>query len=197
MIDWENPTVLEGKKVILAPLEKEHKYDLIAAAKDGNLWELWYTSVPSENNIDEYINAALRHRQNKTALPFVVIHKATNSIIGSTRYCNVDRVNRRVEIGYTWYAKSFQRTGINTECKYLLLQHAFETYETIAVQFQTNWFNYKSRNAILRLGAKQDGVLRNHRIDQNGYLRDTVVFSIINSEWKTVKRSLEFEMKKY
>jgi len=197
MINWEKPTILEGKLVKLIPLEEEQSKDLILAANDGELWSLWYTSVPSENTIDQYIGTALQQQQRKTSLPFVVISKTTNSIIGSTRYCNINSKNRRVEIGYTWYAKSNQRTGINTECKYLLLKNAFEVYNTIAVQFRTNWYNFKSRSAILRLGAKQDGVLRNHRIDKDGCLRDTVVFSIIESEWKMVKKSLEFEMKKY
>lgn len=197
MIDWKNPTVLEGTLVKLIPLKKEYKEDLLLAAQDGELWNLWYTSVPSEESIDKYIDTAFQQQQSKSSLPFVVINKATNSIIGSTRYCNIDSQNRRVEIGYTWYSKSSQRTGINTECKYLLLKNAFEIYNTIAVEFRTNWFNFKSRNAILRLGAKQDGVLRSHRVDKDGCLRDTVVFSIIEHEWKMVKKSLEFEMKKF
>ena len=197
MIDWNDLNALEGNKVKLIPLAIEHKDDLLSAAKDGELWNLWYTSVPSEETIDEYLEAAFTQFKNKQSIPFVVLNKASNTIIGSTRYCNIDSTNRRLEIGYTWYAKSSQRTGINTECKFLLLKNAFENYKTIAVEFRTNWFNYKSRNAILRLGAKQDGVLRNHRILQDGSKRDTVVFSIIDSEWVTVKKSLEFEMGKY
>ena len=116
--------------------------------------------------------------------------------MGSTRFCTVDAPNRRVEIGYTWYSQRVQKTGINTECKYLLLQHAFETLDAIAVEFKTNFFNFPSRNAILRLGAKQDGIIRNHRIDKMGNIRDTVIFSILNSEWPVVKTSLEFKMNK-
>ena len=197
MINWEKPTTLESKHLRLLPLSLEFKEGLLNAAKDGELWKLWYTSVPSAESIDQYIATALQQQQDKASLPFVIVDKTTDSIIGSTRYCNIDSSNRRLEIGYTWYAKSFQRTGVNTECKHLLLQHAFEVYQVIAVEFKTHWFNYRSRNAIQRLGAKQDGVLRNHRIDKDGCIRDTVVFSIIASEWKTVKKSLAFEMEKY
>lgn len=197
MINWDKPTTLESKHLRLLPLSLEFKEGLLNAAKDGELWKLWYTSVPSAETIDQYIATALQQQQDKASLPFVIVDKTTDSIIGSTRYCNIDSSNRRLEIGYTWYAKTFQRTGVNTECKHLLLQHAFEVYQVIAVEFKTHWFNYRSRNAIQRLGAKQDGVLRNHRIDKDGCIRDTVVFSIIASEWKTVKKSLAFEMEKY
>lgn len=125
---------------------------------------------------------------------FAVIDNATQKIIGSTRYCNADAINKRIEIGYTWYAKSFQRTGINTECKYLLLTHAFETLNVIAVEFRTHWHNQASRTAIARLGAKQDGVLRNHQKSAEGVYRDTVVFSIIDLEWSAVKTNLQFKM---
>ena len=197
MINWNNPIRLEGEKVSLIPLEMIHKEDLVSAAKDGNLWELWYTSVPSANTVDQYITTALDQLDNKSSIPFAVLDKASNKIIGSTRYCNIDTAHRRLEIGYTWYAKSYQRTGVNTECKYLLLENAFENLGTIAVEFRTHWSNHRSRNAIMRLGAKQDGVLRNHRIDKEGNLRDTVVFSIIQSEWNTIKKSLEFEMQRH
>lgn len=181
----------------MIPLEKAHRDDLLKAAADGNQWELWFTSVPSEQTIDTYLATAFQELADSRSLPFAVFSKVENRIIGTTRYCNIEAEHRRLEIGYTWYAKSFQRTGVNTECKYLLLRHAFDNLDTIAVEFRTNWFNYRSRNAILRLGAKQDGVLRNHRIDKDGILRDTVVFSIIQSEWKTIKKSLEYEMSRY
>ena len=184
---------LIGNRVSLIPLEKTHKEGLLKAASDGNLWELWFTSVPSIKNIDSYIETALH---SKDMLAFTIINNADNSIIGCTRFCNIGPNNYRLEIGYTWYAKSVQRTGINSECKLLLLKHAFESLDCIAVEFRTHWFNTASRNAIAKLGAKQDGVLRNHRIDADGVFRDTVVFSIIKSEWKTVKRSLEFKLKK-
>lgn len=194
---WNRPTTLSGTVVELVPMTLAHKDALLAAASDGELWKLWFTSVPSSETIDLYLGSALSQQDQQTALPFVVIHKATGSVIGTTRYCNMEPSNRRLEIGYTWYAASFQQTGVNTECKQLLLQHAFEALDCVAVEFRTNWFNYASRKAILRLGAKQDGVLRNHRIDHEGNLRDTVVFSIISGEWPTVRRSLLFQMEKH
>ena len=195
--NWLNNVELLGKKVKLLPLSESHKDGILAAASDGELWNLWYTSVPNKSNIDNYIAFALNEQKEQRSLPFVVVDLATGKIIGSTRYCNAEPDHRRLEIGYTWYAKSCQRTGVNTECKHLLLSHAFETLGAIAVEFRTNWYNFKSRSAIARLGAKQEGVLRNHRIGADGVLRDTVVFSIIQNEWKSVKYSLEFEINKY
>ncbi|MEM6863624.1 MAG: GNAT family protein [Bacteroidota bacterium] len=198
MAKWLSPVELEGNFVKLLPLTESHKSEVLDAASDGKLWELWYTSVPSSDTLDSYMGFALKQKSEGLALPFVIVEKATGKVVGSTRFCSVDAPNRRVEIGYTWYSQSVQRTGINTECKYLLLQHAFETLDAIAVEFKTNFFNFPSRNAILRLGAKQDGILRNHRIDRMGNIRDTVIFSILKSEWPTVKTALEFKMhKKY
>ncbi|MDC6366172.1 MULTISPECIES: GNAT family N-acetyltransferase [Flavobacteriaceae] len=196
MQTWLSPVTLEGSLVKLIPLQKSHTTDLLDAASDGNLWDLWFTSVPSEKTIEAYIDTALKTQEEDTALPWAVVDKATNKIIGSTRYLNAEGPNRRLEIGATWYAKRVQRTGINTECKYLLLKHAFETLKSIAVEFRTHSHNHASRNAILRLGAKQDGILRNHRIIADGSYRDTVVFSILESEWPTVKTSLEYRMNK-
>ncbi|MGB0862935.1 MAG: GNAT family N-acetyltransferase [Saprospiraceae bacterium] len=197
MKPWLAPIHLEGEKIKLVPLTKNHRNRLLQAASDGKLWQLWYTSVPSSETIDSYIETALQQNQNQQSLAFVIIHKDTNTIVGTTRYCNVNIPHRRLEIGYTWYAKSFQRTGVNTECKYLLLQNAFEEYKAVAVEIRTHFHNHPSRKAIARLGAKQDGILRNHKIHKGGQLRDTVVFSIIESEWTTVKHSLEFKMKQY
>jgi RimJ/RimL family protein N-acetyltransferase len=194
MKKWLETTELEGNLVKLIPLSLSHKNALLEAASDGELWNLWFTSVPSQEKIDEYLAFAFSEQDANRALPFVIIDKKTDKIIGSTRFCNVVESNKRVEIGYTWYSKSYQRTGINTECKYLLLKYAFDNLKCIAVEFRTSWYNQVSRKAILRLGAKQDGVLRNHQIDANGTLRDTVVFSIIESEWQGVKKLLEFEM---
>lgn len=191
---WLYETTLKGNLVTLAPLNREHSNALLDAAGDGELWKLWYTSVPSSNSIGAYLDQAFKDQSDGRALLFVVIDNATQKIIGSTRYCNADALNKRVEIGYTWYAKSFQRTGINTECKYLLLTHAFETLNSIAVEFRTHWHNHASRAAIARLGAKQDGILRNHQRSAEGIYRDTVVFSIIDQEWLTVKKSLEHKM---
>ena len=185
---------LEGKLVVLDLLTKKHQKGLLQAAQDGELWNLWYTFVPSENSMNDYIQTALEGYQNDTILPFVIIDNQKNQVIGSTRFCNAECKNRRLELGYTWYAKSYQRTGVNTECKYLLLTYAFEVLECIAVEFRTHWHNISSRKAINRLGAKQDGVLRNHQIDKFGIYRDTVVFSIIQNEWLAVKKSLEYKM---
>ncbi len=194
---WEEKTELELNGIRLIPLQIEHKSELLKAASDGELWNLWVTSVPSEATINNYIETALSNKKHQTALPFTVIDTKTNSVIGTTRYMNIEAENRRLEIGSTWYAKSYQRTGVNTICKFLLLQYAFEILGTIAVEFRTHWFNHASRNAITRLGAKQDGVIRNHRISPDGTLRDTVVFSIINTEWPTVKKSLLYHINKY
>lgn len=191
---WLYETTLKGNLVTLAPLKREHAGGLAEAAADGELWELWYTSVPNSKTIDSYLDQAFTDQANGRALLFVVIENASQKIIGTTRYCNADPLNKRVEIGYTWYAKSFQKTGINTECKYLLLTHAFETLNTIAVEFRTHWHNQASRAAIARLGAKQDGILRNHQKSPEGIYRDTVVFSIIDQEWPAVKKSLEYKM---
>jgi len=194
---WLSPITLTGKKMKLVPLEKSHRDEIIAAAADGTLWELWYTSVPSEDTIDQYIDFALTEQLQDQSLPFVIIDLKTNKVVGATRYCNAEAAHKRLEIGYTFYSKSVQRTGINTECKFLLLKYAFEVLGCIAVEFRTNSLNRASRAAISRLGAKQDGILRNHRIDQNGLRRDTVVFSVLENEWETVKFSLNFEMKRW
>lgn len=177
--------------------QAEHADELVTAASDGKLWQLWFTSVPGPETIDGYIARALRDQAGGSALPFVVIEKATGKVIGSTRLCNADAASQRAEIGYTWYARRFQRTSVNTECKQLLLSHAFERLDAIAVEFRTHWHNHKSRAAIARLGAKQDGVLRNHQKMADGTYRDTVVFSVINSEWPVVKRSLAHKLEQY
>ena len=194
--NWFSPTTLEGKLLRLIPLESSHRQALLDAANNGNLHELWYTSVPSEKTINTYLAFAFEEQKQARALPFAVIDKKTDTLIGTTRYCNAEPKHKRLEIGYTWYSKSVQRTGINTECKYLLLRYAFENLEAIAVELRTHWHNHPSRNAIQRLGAKQDGVLRNHRIHPDGSLRDTVVYSILNTEWPVVKKSLTFKMNK-
>jgi len=186
------PVTLEGRRATLEPLERRHEADLKRAAADGELWQLWYTSVPAPDKTRSYIDAALGMREDLGAMPFAVRDNASGEIVGCTRYFNVDAANRRLEIGHTWYSKSAQRTAINTECKLLLLTHAFEELACIAVEFRTHRFNHASREAIARLGAKQDGVLRNHQILPDGSYRDTVVFSIIESEWPAVKRHLLF-----
>ena len=195
-MSFVQPITLQGQHATLEPLAHAHEDALRRAAGDGELWRLWYTSIAPPEKMGEYIAAALDMREKLGAMPFVVRANATGEIVGCTRYFHVDAPNRRLEIGYTWYAKSVQRTAINTECKILLLTHAFETLECVAVEFRTHWFNHASREAIARLGAKQDGVLRNHQISPDGSYRDTVVFSIIESEWPAVKRHLTYLLEK-
>jgi RimJ/RimL family protein N-acetyltransferase len=191
-VAFVEPVTLRGRYATIEPLARGHADDLRRAAADGELWRLWYTSVAPPEKMDEYIATALDMRERLGAMPFVVRDAATNEVIGCTRYFNVDAPNRRLEIGYTWYARRAQRTAVNTECKLLLLGHAFEKLSCIAVEFRTHWFNQASRYAIARLGAKQDGVLRNHQVSADGIKRDTVVFSIIDAEWPAVKRHLQF-----
>jgi N-acetyltransferase len=184
------PVVLKGRHATLEPLLREHEAEVKAAAADGELWRLWYTSVPAPERTSAWLDAALDMRERLGAMPFAVRANATGDIVGSTRYFNVEAAHRRLEIGHTWYARRVQRTPVNTECKLLLLTHAFETLGCIAVEFRTHFFNFASRAAIERLGAKQDGVLRNHQLLADGTRRDTVVFSVVDGEWPTVKRNL-------
>jgi RimJ/RimL family protein N-acetyltransferase len=191
------PLTLTGHQwLTLEPMERRHEPELLEAAKDGELWKLWYTAIASPDAVMGYIDDALKMRDELGAVPFIVRRKSDGKVVGSTRYFNVDAKNRRLEIGHTWYSKSAQRTGLNTEAKLLLLKHAFEKLHCIAVEFRTHWFNFESRAAIARIGARQDGVLRNHQLSPNGTLRDTVVFSIIASEWPTVKAHLKHELSK-
>lgn len=194
---WLQEVALAASTIELKPLREAHVEDLVQAASDGNLWELWYTGVPSQETATAYVQQALADQKKGLALPFVVIDKATNTVVGSTRFCNADAQNKRVEIGYTWYSKRYQRTALNTCCKQLLLTHAFENLNAIAVEFRTHWHNLASRQAIARLGAKQDGVLRNHQKSPEGIYRDTVVFSIIDHEWPAVKCSLKSKLDRY
>jgi RimJ/RimL family protein N-acetyltransferase len=188
------PVTLKGGIATLEPLAALHELALAKAASDGELWRLWYTSIAPPDRMRDYVATALDMRERLGAMPFVVRENATGDIVGCTRYFNVDAANRRLEIGHTWYAKRVQRTGVNTECKLLLLGHAFETLKCIAVEFRTHWFNHASRAAIARLGAKQDGMLRNHQLMPDGAKRDTVVFSIIDGEWPAVKQHLKFKL---
>lgn len=189
------PITLEGNQVLIRPMTLQDKDLLVQAASDGSLWNLWYTSVPTPEKMESYILTALTEQEEKKSLPFIIIRKKDQKIVGTTRYMNIESVIRRLEIGSTWYAKSSQRTGVNTESKYLLLKHAFESLGCLAVELRTHWINHQSRAAIERLGAKLDGVLRNHRIASDGTLRDTVVYSILNSEWPMVKSHLEFKLR--
>ena len=193
MSRWIEPTWLEGEHVALSPLAGEHAPALADAVSDGRLWELWYTFVPAPDAVRDYI-AAAETENAAGGLAFAVRDKASDTVIGSTRFCHVNETNRRLEIGYTWYAKRFQRSAVNTECKRLMLAHAFEQLGAIAVEFRTHWHNRGSRAAITRLGAKQDGVLRNDQISADGIYRDTVVFSIIDLEWPAVRQNLDFQL---
>jgi RimJ/RimL family protein N-acetyltransferase len=186
------PVTLRGEHAMLEPMGREHAGALAEAARDGELWRLWYTSVPVPEAMGAYVETALAIREEKGAMPFVVRERASGAVVGSTRMFNVEAAHRRLEIGHTWYAKRVQRTGVNTECKLMLLTHAFEALACIAVEFRTSTFNLPSQRAIERLGAKRDGVLRNHMILPDGTLRDTVVYSVIAPEWPAVRRHLRF-----
>ncbi|MBR1188842.1 GNAT family N-acetyltransferase [Bradyrhizobium sp. AUGA SZCCT0240] len=190
---WLEPITLRGAYARLEPLSHDQRDGLTEAVRDGELWNLWYTFVPAPEDMTKEIDRRLGLQASGSMLPFTVFD-ADGKIAGMTTYMNVDAANRRVEIGSTWYAKRVQRSALNTQCKLLLLTHAFETLDCIAVEFRTHFFNQQSRRGIERLGAKQDGILRNHVIAPNGTLRDTVVFSIIASEWPTVKAHLNYQL---
>jgi N-acetyltransferase len=190
---WPDPVTLRGEHARLEPLSHDHLAGLVEAVKDGELFRLWYTAVPKPEDMTKEIDRRLGLQKAGSMLPFTVFD-AAGKIAGMSTYMNIDAANRRVEVGSTWYAKRVQRTPLNTQCKLLLLGHAFEAIDCIAVEFRTHFFNHQSRRAIERLGAKQDGVLRNHQIAPNGTLRDTVVFSIIATEWPTVKAHLNFQL---
>src|ERR1700745_1029197 len=190
---WLEPVSLSGPHASLKPLSHDHLAGLTEAVKDGELWKLWYTFIPKAEDMGKEIDRRLGLQAAGSMLPFTVFD-ADGKIAGMTTYMNVDAANRRVEIGSTWYAKRVQRTALNTQCKLLLLAHAFEKLDCIAGEFRTHFFNHQSRRGIERLGAKQDGILRNHQIAPNGTLRDTVVFSIIASELATAKAHLAFQL---
>lgn len=181
---------LEGQHATLEPLAHAHCDELQAAVKDGELWKLWYTTIPTPEKMATEISRRLSLQEKGSMLPFAVRRRDTGSLCGMTTYMHIEADHRRVEIGSTWYAQSAQRTAINTECKLMLLTHAFETLKCIAVEFRTSFMNRQSREAILRLGAKQDGIMRNHMIMANGTYRDTVVFSVIEPEWPAVRSNL-------
>jgi RimJ/RimL family protein N-acetyltransferase len=190
---WIKPFSLQGAHVKLEPLDHSHHDGLVEAVKDGELWRLWYTSIPSPEGMAKEIDRRLSLQSAGSMVPFTVFDSASK-IAGMTTYMNIDAANRRVEIGSTWYAKRVQRTPLNTQCKLLLLGHAFEAIDCIAVEFRTHFFNHQSRRAIERLGAKQDGILRSHQIAPNGTLRDTVVYSITAAEWPTVRAHLNYQL---
>jgi len=188
---------LTGDRVTLEPLGSEHADDLRTVVADGDLWRTWYTSVPAPAQVDAEIDRRLAEHAAGRMVPFAVRDRPTGRVVGATTFMNIDATNRRVEIGHTFLGRSAQRSGINTEAKLLMLSHAFDAWQCIAVEFRTHWHNQQSRAAIAGLGAKQDGVLRNHAIGRDGTLRDTVVFSIIASEWPTVRLSLAERLRRH
>jgi RimJ/RimL family protein N-acetyltransferase len=196
MID-PRPIVLEGGGVRLEPLTAEHEEALAAAATDGRLWELWFTSVPPPDGMRAYVAAALQGQQDGHMLPWVVRDPGRGAVIGSTRYHDVMREIDRVEIGYTWYSQGRQRTHVNTACKRLLLAHAFEALGCKVVGLRTDNFNFRSQRAIEALGAKKDGVIRHHAMRRDGTVRDTVIYSILATEWPDVQRHLDLRLARH
>jgi len=190
---WRQAPRLQGRHATLEPMTFAHVDELREALGEGALSRLWYTNVPAPDQAQAYVAAALQMHGEGTALPFVV-RDVSGAIVGSTRYYDLSPEVPRLSIGYTWYAPSAQRTGVNTEAKQLLLAYAFEQLGCISVVFETSWFNHASRTAIARLGAKQDGVLRGHKRHADGSVRDTVIFSILDSEWPAVRRHLQFRL---
>lgn len=184
------PTTLEGRYIVLRPPSIDDRDGLSIAAIDGEIWNNRFSQFPNLNEIEKYIQEMLDLSSKGSILPFVTIHKASNTIVGTTRYLNIDYENHRLEIGHTWIAKSWRKTYVNTEAKFLMLQYAFEKLSCIAVEIRTDVLNIVSRQAIQRLGAKQDGILRHHKIMRDGRIRDTVCYSIIKPEWKQVKENL-------
>ncbi len=185
------PITLTGQHVRLTPLAPDHLPGLQSAVTDGELWRLWYTSIPTPDTMQAEITRRLDLQEAGSMIPFTVWDTQTNTIAGMTTYMNIDRTNQRVEIGSTWYAQRVQRTKLNTQAKRLLLAHAFETLACIAVEFRTHFLNQQSRRAIERLGAKLDGILRSHQLASDGSLRDTCAYSIIASEWPAVRAHLD------
>lgn len=193
----EHPGILSGRLVTLEPLSHEHRLGLTEAVRDGDIWRLWYTSVPAPDQMEAEIERRLELQRKGSMLPFTTRRNDTGAIIGMTTFMNIDAATPRVEIGSTWNAASAQGTGTNPESKLLMLGHAFDVWGCPAVEFRTDFNNHQSRAAIARLGAKQDGVLRAHLRPAAGYTRDTVVFSIIASEWPGVRLGLEHRLRQH
>jgi RimJ/RimL family protein N-acetyltransferase len=191
------PIVLEGRGIRLEPLAEEHHDALVAAASDGRLWELWYTAVAAPEGMRNAIATALEGQRDGHMMPWIVRDLASGAVIGSTRYHDIVPAIDRVEIGYTWYSRSRQRTHVNTTCKLLLLTHAFETLGCKVVGLRTDNFNFRSQRAIEGLGAKKDGVIRHHAARRDGTVRDSVMYSILAAEWRDVKRHLELRLARH
>lgn len=191
---WPAPFSVQGRYVSVVPLSQAHHDDLAEATADGDLHKLWYTTIPSAEGMAKEIERRLTL---PSMLPFAVIDRASGMAVGMTTYMNIEAASKRVEIGSTWYRKSAQRTPLNTECKLLLLQYAFESLNCICVEFRTHFLNVQSRRAIERLGAKLDGVLRSNAIMPNGSIRDTAVYSVIANEWPAVKSNLNWKLESW
>jgi RimJ/RimL family protein N-acetyltransferase len=191
------PAVLEGHGVRLEPLAREHHDGLVAAAKDGKLWELFYTSVPEPEQTHAYISGALGGQEQGTMLPWAVRDAKTGEIVGSTRYHDIIPAADRVEIGYTWYAARCQRTHVNTACKLLLFEYAFQKIKCEVVGLRTDNFNFRSQRAIEALGAKKDGVIRHHQPRRDGSIRDTVMYSVLAHEWPDIRKHLLFRLSRH
>ncbi len=189
------PVVLEGEVVRLEPMGMGHLEGLWEAGKDESLWRLIPTNVASVDDMRKYVESALADRDRGAALPFVTVERASGKVIGSTRFGNIDTANLRAEIGWTWITPAFQRTAVNTEAKLLMLNHAFETWKCIRVEIKTDALNERSRAAIKRLGATEEGIFRKHMITESGRFRDSVYFSIIDTEWPAVNENLELKLK--
>ena len=190
------PVTLTGEHVQLEPMLAAHRDALSEVGLDEELWRWIPVPVRTPEEMSAYVDAALADQASGVSLPFTIIERASGKVIGSTRYANIERVHRRVEIGWTWVAPAWQRTAVNTECKYLLMRHAFEALGCIRVELKTDSLNEKSRNAILRIGARQEGVFRNHMITASGRIRHSAYFSVVDSEWPTVKARLEEKLKR-
>ena len=191
------PVTLEGRGIRLEPLESKHRDALAAVAADGELWNLWFTMIPEPENTAKYIDTALEGQKAGHMLPWVVRESASGKIVGTTRYHDIVPAIDRVEIGYTWYGRSWQRTHVNTACKLALMTHAFETLKCAVVGLRTDNFNFASQAAIAALGAKRDGVIRHHAARKDGSVRDSVMFSVLAAEWPDVKRHLQLRMDRH
>ena len=191
-----NPISLAGDAVELVPLSRDHRNGLVEAVRDGELWRIWYANVPAPEDMDADIDRRLRLRDEGSALPFTVVDRVNNEIVGMTSYLNIDRASPRLEVGSTLYAARVQRTLLNTEAKLLLLSHAFERLDCLAVEFRTHVMNQVSRRAIERLGAKLDGVLRQHIRMRDGSVRDTCVYSVVSAEWPAVRSNLRWRLER-
>ncbi|MFN5630857.1 MAG: GNAT family N-acetyltransferase [Sphingomonadales bacterium] len=190
---WTDQPVLEGRHILLRPMVRGDGPAIVDAASDGKLWELFYTVVPGPESINAYLDRAEREQGWGRIMPFAVIEKASGDLVGATRYMRMNAPHRRLEIGTTFYASRVQRSPINSEAKLLLLTHAFESMNCVCVQFRTDHFNFASQRAIERLGAKRDGLIRNHQII-DGRVRDTLLYSILANEWEGVKRNLQMRL---